>query len=144
MQAAQEQLEKKNQELADMNREKSKKLAQMTNLYNMLKARAMRSEMLTAASDTVSQTLNSLSSRNGTIVPTVQPGPSPGAQARPRFSKARTPKTPSYPMSPEGIERLHRYQRSGTGSSRRAGAKNDPGTMAPPLGRPVWNAKSRK
>lgn len=144
MQSANEQLEKKNQELADLNREKSKKLSQVTNLYNLLKARAMRSEMQTAASDTVSQTLNNLSSRNRSIIPTIQPA----LQSRPIPSKTRsqvrTPKTPSYPMSPEGIERLHRYQRSGTGSSRRAGEHNDPGTMAPPTGRPVWNAKSRK
>lgn len=143
MQAAQEQLEKKNQALADLNREKSKKLSQMTNLYNLLKARAMRTEMQTAASDTVSQTLNNLSSRNGTIVPTIQSA----AQSRPISSKARgqvrTPKIPSYPMSPEGIERLHRYQRSGTSSSRRAGEQNDSGTMAPPK-KPFWNTKSRK
>lgn len=56
MQEAQEQLQKKNQELADLYREKSKKLSQMTNLYNLLKARAMRSQMQNAASDTVSQT----------------------------------------------------------------------------------------
>lgn len=144
MQAAQEQLEKKNQVLADLNQEKSKKLSQMTNLYNLLKARAMRTEMQTAASDTVSQTLNNLSSRNGTIVPTIQPG----AQSRPISSKARvqarTPKTPSYPMSPEGIERLHRYQRSGTGICRRAGEQNDSGTMAPPPRKPFWDTKSRK
>ncbi|KAJ5643439.1 uncharacterized protein N7484_005946 [Penicillium longicatenatum] len=43
LQAVQEQLQKKNQELVDLYREKSTKLTQMTNLYNILKARAMRS-----------------------------------------------------------------------------------------------------
>lgn len=144
MQAAQEQLEKKNQELADLNREKGKKLSQMTNLYNLLKARAMRTEMQTAASDTVSQTLNNLSSRNSTMVPTIQnharPPPIP---SKARSHRGRNPKTPSYPRSPEGVERLHRYQRSGTGSSRRAGEQNGSGPMAPPE-RNAWNTKSRK
>src|SRR3954452_21950701 len=62
MQSAQEDLQKKNQELNDLYRDKNNKLSQMTNLYNLLKARAMRSRMQTAASDTVSQALNSLPS----------------------------------------------------------------------------------
>lgn len=144
MQAAQEQLEKKNQELADLNREKSKKLSQMTNLYNLLKARAMRTEMQTAASDTVSQTLNNLSSRNSTMLPPVQTYDQPTTiTTKARSRQGRTPKTHPYPLSPEGVERLHRYQRSGTGSSRRAGKQNDSIQMAPP-GRPTWNGKSRK
>lgn len=139
MQEAQEQLQKKNQELADLYREKSKKLSQMTNLYNLLKARAMRSQMQNAASDTVSQTLNTLSSRNGTVLPV----PQPVLQGKPTAPKPRTPKTPGYPMDPDGIERLHRYQRSGTGSSRRAGKKTaDAAAMPPPSGRPAWNGQN--
>ncbi|GLA35302.1 hypothetical protein AnigIFM63309_010705 [Aspergillus niger] len=65
METAQDQLRKKNQELVDMYREKCKKFTQMTNLYNILKSRAMRSQMQTAATDTVSQALDSLTaSRN--------------------------------------------------------------------------------
>lgn len=110
----------------------------MTNLYNLLKARAMRNQMQTAASDTVSQTLNTLSSRNGTAVPTAQPG----LQHRPTVQKPRIPKTPSYAMSPDGIEQLHRFQRSGTGSSRRTGPKTaDTASMPPPPGRPSWNGQ---
>lgn len=139
MQEAQEQLQKKNQELADLYREKSKKLSQMSNLYNLLKARAMRTQMQTAASDTVSQTLNTLSSRNGTAVPT----PLPGLQYKPTAQKPRIPKTPSYPMGSDGIEQLHRYQRSGTGSSRRTGKKiADVAAMPPPPGRPIWNGQN--
>lgn len=55
----QEQLQKKNQELVNVYREKCKKHAQMTNLYNLLKNRAIRSQIQTAVSDTVAQTLNS-------------------------------------------------------------------------------------
>lgn len=42
-----------------MYRDKCKKHAQMTNLYNLLKNRAIRSQIQTAVSDTVAQTLNS-------------------------------------------------------------------------------------
>lgn len=58
MQTAQEQLQKKNQELFEMYREKSKKFTQITNLYNLLKSRAMKSQMQTAASDSVSRALD--------------------------------------------------------------------------------------
>jgi hypothetical protein len=34
------------------------------------------------------------------------------------------PKTPTFPVNPDGVEQLHRYQRSGTGSSKRARTKN--------------------
>ncbi|DAA73603.1 TPA_exp: Uncharacterized protein A8136_4632 [Trichophyton benhamiae CBS 112371] len=56
---SQEQLQKKNQELVNVYRDKCKKHAQMTNLYNLLKNRAIRSQIQTAVSDTVAQTLNS-------------------------------------------------------------------------------------
>ncbi|KAJ5127972.1 cyclin [Penicillium atrosanguineum] len=135
---------KKNQELADLNREKSKKLSQMTNLYNLLKARAMRTEMQTAASDTVSQTLNNLSSRNSTMLPPIKTHVRPPPiTTKARSRQGHTPKTRSYHLSPEGVERLHRYQRSGTGNSRRAGEQDSSIPMAP-LGRLVWNTKSRK
>ncbi|KAJ5453579.1 uncharacterized protein N7458_004535 [Penicillium daleae] len=136
--AAQEQLQKKNQELVDLYREKSKKLTQMTNLYNLLKARAMKSRMETAASENVSQTLNTLSSRTGPTVPPAQPGTS-----MPNIQKARTPKTPSFPFSPEGVEQLHRYQRSGTGSSKMS--RLQPGgksAMPPPAGHAVFNVRT--
>ncbi|KAJ5539583.1 cyclin [Penicillium frequentans] len=134
LQAAQEQLQKKNQELVDLYREKSTKLTQMTNLYNLLKARAMRSRMETAASETVSHTLNTISRS----VPVGSLAPS-GPSQIPTRSAPLPPKTPSFPMSPGGIEQLHRYQRSGTGSSRRVDTKiSKPTGMLPP-GRPTLN-----
>ncbi|CEJ58040.1 Putative XAP5 domain-containing protein [Penicillium brasilianum] len=143
LQTAQEQLEKKNQELVDLYREKSKKLAQMTNLYNLLKARAMKSRMETAASENASQTLNNLSSRTGPTMPPAQPGPAHPRMSMPNIQKARTPKTPSFDFSPEGVEQLHRYQRSGTGSSRmsRPQMGGNP-TMPPPVGHAVFNIRT--
>ncbi|KAI2817986.1 hypothetical protein CBS115989_5538 [Aspergillus niger] len=132
MEAAQDQLRKKNQELVDMYREKCKKFTQMTNLYNILKSRAMRSQMQTAATDTVSQALDSLTaSRNN---PT---GLVPG-----HSESSRPPHTPMsrqlnvYPVNQEGMEQLHRHQRSGTGSSKGNKQKTDIAAMPPPS-RPI-------
>lgn len=125
MQTSQEQLQKKNQELFDMYREKSKKFTQITNLYNLLKSRAMKSQMQTAASDSVSQALDSIApSRHQ---------PSTSVPNRPT-SIPQVPQTPSskqyYPVDQEGVEQLHRYQRSGTGSSK--GRKRNDISMPPP------------
>ncbi|KAI2847370.1 hypothetical protein CBS63078_8550 [Aspergillus niger] len=132
MEAAQDQLRKKNQELVDMYREKCKKFTQMTNLYNILKSRAMRSQMQTAATDTVSQALDSLTaSRNN---PT---GLVPG-----HSESSRPPHTPMsrqlnvYPVNQEGVEQIHRHQRSGTGSSKGNKQKTDIAAMPPPS-RPI-------
>lgn len=113
----------------------------MTNLYNLLKARAMKTRMETAASENVSQTLNTLSSsRTGPAIPPTQPGTS-----MPIIQKARTPKTPSFPFNPDGVEQLHRYQRSGTGSSKmsrpQVGGKS---AMPPPAGHAVFNIRTGK
>lgn len=144
MQATQDELYRKNQDLAELYREKSKKLSQMTNLYNLLKARAMRSDMQTAASDSVSQTLHSLdsASRSGTLP--VPPGPSPMPTASSSIS--RRPMTPAYPVTTNGVEQLHRYQRSGTGSSKRVRTKDvdaAAAAMPPPTGRSPWNTPNR-
>ena len=131
MQVAQEQLQKKNQELFEMYRDKSKKFTQITNLYNLLKSRAMKSQMQTAASDSVSQALNSLGSRNEV---------STSASNRP-ISMAPDPQTPSskqygdYPVNQKGVEQLHRHQRSGTGSSK--GRKRNRIVTMPPPSRPI-------
>lgn len=119
LQGTKEQLEKRNEELIDLNREKSKKLSQITNLYSILKARAMRAQLQNAASDTVSKTLNTFNSRT-------EPTASATHTGRHSHSNVRTPggpKTPIFPVSPEGVEQLHRHQRSGTGSSRQADSK---------------------
>ena len=125
MQTSQEQLQKKNQELFEMYREKSKKFTQITNLYNLLKSRAMKSQMQTAASDSVSRALDSIApSRH-------QPSTSVPNRST---SIPQDPQTPSskqyYPVDQEGVEQLHRYQRSGTGSSK--GRKRNDISMPPP------------
>lgn len=138
MQATQDQLQKQNQELFEMYRDKSKKFTQITNLYNLLKSRAMKSQMQTAASDSVSQALNSLGSRNEL---------STSASNRP-MSMTQPPQTPSskqygnYPVNQEGVEQLHRYQRSGTGSSK--GRKRDYIGVMPPPSRPTGPSRPGK
>jgi E3 ubiquitin-protein ligase CCNP1IP1 len=112
MQLSQEQLHKKNQELVEMYREKSKKHAQVTNLYNLLKSRAMRSQIQSAASDSVSHVLESLS------------GPRPESTSFPDLHQSLSSHTPvsraslkgQYPMGRNGIEQLHPHQKSGSGS----------------------------
>ncbi|OJK04358.1 hypothetical protein ASPACDRAFT_55849 [Aspergillus aculeatus ATCC 16872] len=171
MQTTQDQLRKKNQELVDMYREKCTRFTQITNLYNLLKSRAMKSQMQTAATDSVHQTLNSLplpplaqsQSHQSNVLP-----PSPftaiatatasgagvgaGAGAAPpmhmlththtTLGSSMPPQTPlhRYPVDREGVEQLHRHQRSGTGSSKGAATQNqkqkqkaDAVAMPPPL-----------
>ncbi|EGE81106.2 cyclin B1 interacting protein 1 [Blastomyces dermatitidis ATCC 18188] len=128
MQMNQEQLQKKNHELVEIYREKCKKHAQISNLYNLLKSRAMRSQIQTAASDSVTQVLESLggapkshSSTEDLFRPVTSLAPSP------RRSPVR------YPATNIGIEQLHRHQRSGSGS----GSKNRvDSAMPPPSGLP--------
>lgn len=62
MQLNQEDLQKKTNELADALREKTRKYTQMQELYNKLKRRTLYSQVQTAASDAVDQTLRSNSS----------------------------------------------------------------------------------
>ncbi|KAL4882626.1 hypothetical protein BJY04DRAFT_37720 [Aspergillus karnatakaensis] len=128
MQAAQEQLRKKNQELVDMYREKCKKFTQITNLYNLLKSRAMRSQIQTAV---VSQANNSLEATHDDPA---------SAYLVPRsFGIAAPPQTPSayqqraHQVDLDGVEQLHRHQRSGTGSSK--GQRHRTDTAMPPPNR---------
>ena len=138
MQAQHAQLQKKNQELVDLYREKTKKLAQMTNLYNLLKARAMKSRMETAASENASQTLHCMTTQSGPVMP-----PPPSAPFMANTGNSRTPNTPSYPYSARGVERLHRAQRSGTGSSRISRPQKPSKAMVPDLpGHAVLNVRT--
>lgn len=136
MQSCQEDLQKKNQELNDMYRDKNNKLAQMTNLYNLLKARAMRSRMQTAASDTVSQTLSSLNAPPPASITRSE------VPALPLAPVTRNPKTPTFPVNQDGVEQLHRYQRSGTGSSKRARTRTTREAPMPPPARPNWDGRN--
>ncbi|KAL4800729.1 hypothetical protein BDV19DRAFT_396236 [Aspergillus venezuelensis] len=128
MQTAQEQLRKKNQELADMYREKCKKFTQITHLYNVLKSRAMRSQMQTAVA---SQAINSLEAPR--TIPTNPVLPSIGISAPPQTPSAFQQR--AYPVDLDGVEQLHRHQRYGTGSSK--GQKQNDTNAMPPPGRPV-------
>ncbi|KAE8145704.1 cyclin [Aspergillus avenaceus] len=131
MQSSHEQLGKKNQELVDLYREKCKKFAQITNLYNILKSRAMRPHLQTAASDSVAQALNSLGTSNNTPKgPVLQ---LQTASGRPQHT---------FPVNQAGVEQLHRYQRSGTGSSKGTRKRADTSTMPPPTF--PGNVKSRQ
>ncbi|KAL4898084.1 cyclin [Aspergillus ambiguus] len=119
MQKEQDNLQKKNQELVDMYREKSKKFTQITNLYNLLKSRSMRPQIQSAASDSISKALKSLVPQNlQSSSSTRPPGVSPSSRQQDGF-----------PL--DGVERIHRYQRSGTGSSKEA-RRTDMAAMPPP------------
>jgi len=139
MQRDQEQLYKKNQELIEMYREKCKKLTQMTNLYNLLKSRAMRSQMQTAASDSVSHTLNSISgSRNEPMLAS--------SLHKPVQHPLQTPSSRQYnhyATNQDGVEQLHPHQRSGSGSSKGANRRVDTAAMPPP-NRPTAGFRNRK
>ncbi|KAE8139081.1 cyclin [Aspergillus pseudotamarii] len=129
MQATHEQLQKKNQELVDLYREKCKKFSQITNLYNLLKSRAMRTHMQTAASDSVSQALNSLgASRNDPPASTSNRQVGPLLPVQTLSHRQQN----IFPVDQEGVEQLHRYQRSGTGSSKGAMKRADATAMPPP------------
>jgi E3 ubiquitin-protein ligase CCNP1IP1 len=134
LQSAQEELQKKNQELNDLCRDKTNKLSQMTNLYNLLKSRAMRSRMQTAASDTVSQALSSLNAPPPASI--LLSDRSPLAQT----SASKFPKTSPFPVNIDGVEQLHRHQRSGTGSSKLAKTKAPRQAPMPPTG-PNWDGR---
>lgn len=102
MQKIQAQLEQKNDELYQKYHDKSKKYDQITNLYNLLKSRTMGSQAQTAVLKSAPHVINSFA----------HPPSTPG-------SITQVPGTPSqdFPVTKESIGRLHRYQRSGTGSS---------------------------
>ncbi|CRG83900.1 hypothetical protein PISL3812_01256 [Talaromyces islandicus] len=98
----------------------------MTNLYNLLKSRAMRSQIQTAASDSVSQALQSLPRTNNTRVPMSGTNnfTSNGNRSMVPQSTRLTSRhfnalsSPEYQALGNGAERLSKHQRSGGASSR--------------------------
>jgi E3 ubiquitin-protein ligase CCNP1IP1 len=110
MQLNQEQLHKKNEELIVMYQEKCKKHTQMTNLYNLLKGRAMRSQIQTAASDSISHTLNSLAGTSKAHKLSLNPGSNTNRQTSRHFN--------AIPRDQNGTEQLLRHQRTGSSGSR--------------------------
>ncbi|KAJ5718441.1 cyclin [Penicillium malachiteum] len=131
LQASQEELKKKNQELVDQYREKSKKLSQMTTLYNLLKARTLHSQMETAAADSVTKALKTPTSRSGLKPGAVTPSGSSYAPSIQTISRAPLPRASSsresvstisiprtsFPVDADGVEQLHPYQKSGSAGS---------------------------
>ncbi|KAJ5714663.1 uncharacterized protein N7483_011844 [Penicillium malachiteum] len=156
LQASQEELKKKNQELVDQYREKSKKLSQMTTLYNLLKARTLHSQMETAAANSVTKTLKTNSSRSGQ--PTVAtPSGSSYAPSLPNIPQTSFPRTSSsresvstisvprtsFPVDADGVEQLHLYQKSGSagsGSSSRSNRVSKTPVKDTSMGPPLWPA----
>lgn len=114
MQLIQDQLQKKNEEIISLYQEKCKKHTQMTNLYNLLKSRAMRSQIQTAASDTVSQTLKSLPHASD-----LRPGglvmPQTAMATSRHFNALSTTEKPNFRNNKE---QFFRNQRSGSASSK--------------------------
>ena len=108
-----------------MYREKSKKHAQTQHLYDTLKKRILMSQVETAASDNVTQTLKTMSS--GT-----RPGTFNGIGfARSGVHGTNTPlerQSNRIPVNENGVEQLHRHQRQGSGSQ----ASGDMAAMPPP------------
>lgn len=138
MQLGQEQLHKKNQELVEMYREKSKKHTQVTNLYNLLKSRAMRSQIQSAASDSVAHALESFSGSRAESTSFQDLHQS-------LLSHTPVPRTNQqgqYSIDHNGIEQLHRHQKSGSGSGSGNASVNmnhgNPNTTSmPPPNRPI-------
>ncbi|KAJ5638579.1 cyclin [Penicillium herquei] len=160
LQASQEELKKKNQELVDQYREKSKKLSQMTTLYNLLKARTLHSQMETAAADSVTKALKTPTSRSGLkpsattpsgssfapSVPTISRAPLPRASSsRESVSTLSIPRT-SFPVDADGVEQLHPYQKSGSAgsagstSSTRSNRVSKTPVKNTSMGPPLWPA----
>jgi E3 ubiquitin-protein ligase CCNP1IP1 len=108
-----------------MYREKSKKHAQTQYLYDTLKKQILMSQVETAASENVAQTLKTMANgtRPGTFngIGVVQAGGHGTNAARERPSH-------DVPINENGVEQLHRHQRQGAGSQ----TSGDMAAMPPP------------
>jgi hypothetical protein len=124
MQLDQEQLHKKNEELMALYQEKSRKHTQITNLYNLLKSRAMMSHIQTAASDSVSHALSSLRD-----IPSLNSGSTAPAPQTHRVSSRHFDA-----MRADGneVERLLQHQRSGSAASGSRPLLSSTAAMPPP------------
>ena len=110
-----------------MYREKSKKHAQTQHLYDTLKKRILMSQVETAASDNVAQTLKTIagvSTRPGTFngIGFSQSG------VHDTNTLPAKQRTHSIPVNENGVEQLHRHQRQGSGSQ----TSGDVAAMPPP------------
>jgi hypothetical protein len=132
LQIDQKTIQQKNVELVEMYRDKSKKQAQTQHLYDTLKKRVMTSQVQTAASDSVAQAINSMSS-----IPRPQPFGDPSFQPH--------PPTSFHPDGPRGSDRhlQTQHSRSPSQSSRNAPFEIGVAAMPPPSG-PLVGHHSRK
>jgi hypothetical protein len=132
LQIDQKTIQQKNVELVEMYRDKSKKQAQTQHLYDTLKKRVMTSQVQTAASDSVAQAINSMSS-----IPRPQPFGDPSFQPH--------PPTSFHPNGQRGSDRHQQTQhsRSPGPSSRNAHVEIGAAAMPPPSG-PLVGHHSRK
>ncbi|EEP79771.1 predicted protein [Uncinocarpus reesii 1704] len=123
----QEQLQKKNQELVELYRDKSKKHTQITNLYNILKSRTMRSQLQTAVSDTVAHTLQNL----GTSGTHTSNGFEPNSHLTLSNSRPVQYGEACLGSNNNTVDQLHRRQRSGSSNNQISNTM-----MPPPSGMP--------
>lgn len=130
MQVNQEQLHKKNEELIVLYQEKCKKHTQMTNLYNLLKSRAMRSQIQTAASDSVSHALGALPGTRNSHILSMNSGGT--AAAAPQTNRVSSRHFDAMRADRTGVEQLLRHQRSGSTGSRTGPLLPDTAAMPPP------------
>jgi E3 ubiquitin-protein ligase CCNP1IP1 len=125
-------LQQKNFELIEMYREKSKKQAQTQHLYDTLKKRVMTSQVQTAASDSVAQAINSISSI-----------PRPQTYGDLPLQPSQT--TNFRPVDHRSSDQYHRshHSRSPSQCSRTAHIESGTAAMPPPPG-PLGGLHSRK
>ncbi|KAI9872315.1 MAG: hypothetical protein M1830_001791 [Pleopsidium flavum] len=125
-----ENLARKNYDLVEAYREKSRKHLQTQELYDRLKRKALMSDVQTAASESVDQVLQSASGHRFT-----ERAENAGLNLQYQGSAAaqRQRQYPHFLADHTGIEQLHHHQRDGSGGS------GGSGNMGPPPGRPAAN-----
>jgi E3 ubiquitin-protein ligase CCNP1IP1 len=124
-------MQQKNHELIDMYREKSRKAATTQQLYDTLKKRILMSQVQTAASDNVNQTLKSMSTNprleafSGTTMGRPDTLDRPGIHQGQQASHALVNDDPI-------IDELQPHQRHGSGSQASMGREMPPPPPPPP------------
>lgn len=148
---SQERLHKKNQDLVSLYREKCARVNKIITSYNALRSRNMKSQVKSALSGTTSQALDSLPRNVSSLLAQPLTTSASNVNLDPHNRSRISPGTPSarrreaHPVNLEGVEQLHRYQRSGTGSSRGVKRTLDAATtVMPPPVPPMANPRPRK
>ena len=107
-------MQQKNQELIELYRDKSRKHAQTQHLYDTLKKRILMSQVETAASDNVNQTLRSLA--NTISRPETYSGSVNQQTHGMGVERIHSGNADHISIDEHGVEQLHRHQRQGSGS----------------------------